>query len=446
MYKIKQNNKPFAVSFAPPVLEALRLLETGGGEAWVVGGAVRDLLCGRKPKDWDIATSVTPERARAIFADWRVLDTGVRHGTLTVIIRGCPIEVTVYRLPGDAAGATSIENDLAARDFTMNAIAYHPERGILDPQGGRSDLQAGIIRAVGNPAARFQEDALRVLRALRLASLFGYRLAPETASAMRRWGPRLSRVAPERVWREFRLLLCGSQAPEILRRWPDIIGVFLPEMLPMVGFDQHSPYHIFDVYEHTLQAIAHLPPAPDLRLAMFFHDIGKPASFFSDTAGVGHFYGHPRLSADIAAKALKRMRSSRAERVKICALVRWHDLDISCRANVIRRWLRKLGPEIFFSLLKIKRADNLAHHPDHIRPGDMDKIIQTARKIMAESGCYRLADLKINGRDLLELGIPESRDIGRILAALLRAVIDGRCANEKQALLLLAAVEARKLK
>ncbi|MDR0434734.1 MAG: CCA tRNA nucleotidyltransferase [Gracilibacteraceae bacterium] len=379
---------PGTAALAAPALAALRLLEASGHEAWVVGGAARDLLRGRQPKDWDIATSAAPEQMRAAFAGLRVLDIGLRHGTLTVIIQGCPIETSVYRRASDATaggdGGATIADDLAARDFTLNAIAFHPERGFLDVAGGRADLAAGLIRAVGDPAARFQEDALRVLRALRFAAVFAYRLEPETAAAMRRLGPNLSRVAPERIYRELVLLLCGREAAEILRRWPDVVGVFLPEMLPMVGFNQYNPHHIFDVYEHTLRALEVTPPEPAPRLAIFFHDIGKPASFTRDAAGIGHFYGHAALSADIAFRVQKRMSAPRVLREKVCDLIHWHDATISCSRKAVRRWLARLGPEMFRLLLQIKRADNLAHHPNSVRTGEFDKLAQLADEILAK--------------------------------------------------------------
>jgi tRNA nucleotidyltransferase (CCA-adding enzyme) len=427
-------NSP-ALPLAAPALEALRLLEAAGHEAWVVGGAVRDLLAGRPPQDWDIATSASPDMMRAAFGRRRVWEMGRGHGTLSVIIRGCPVEATVFRRGGDALGRgpATIADDLAARDFTLNAMAYHPERGVLDLAGGRADLQAGLIRAVGDPAARFGEDPLRVLRALRLAA-DDYRLEEETARVMRRWASRLSRVAPDRIWREFRLLLCGPAAPETLRRWPDAIGVFLPEMLAMVGFDQYNRYHAYDVYEHTLRALAFMPPRPDLRLAIFFHDIGKPATFTRDAAGAGHFYGHAALSAEIAARVMRRLHSSRAERELVCALVLRHDMEIACRRQSVRRCLHLMGPDLFRALLQVKRADNLAHHPDYIG-FPADELERLAEEILAGGECLQRADLAVNGHDLLALGIPPGRALGRILDMLLQTVRNKRCANEKQALL-----------
>jgi tRNA nucleotidyltransferase (CCA-adding enzyme) len=408
---------------------------------------VRDALIGKKPKDWDIMTSATPPEMMSAFAGQSVFPTGIKHGTLTVIAGGSPVEVSAYRLPSDADGdaAATMATDLAARDFTLNAIACHPERGIVDVVGGLDDLRAGVIRAVGNPAARFTEDAARVLRALRFAAQYGYRIEDGTARVMRGWGPRLTRVAPERLWREFRLLLCGPYAAETMLKWPDIIGAFVPEILPMVGFDQHSPYHIYDVYEHTLRALEHLPPSPALRLAMLFHDCGKPASFSLDKAGVGHFYGHPRRSEEIARQVLKRLRSTRAERERVCALTRWHDAPITCRKKSVRHWLRQISPKMFRDLLLIKRADCLAQHPDcRSRLSTLDEIGEILREIMAERGCVRLADLAVNGDDLLALGIPQGRAVGRALDALLWAVTEGKCANERQALLGLAGAHAGK--
>jgi tRNA nucleotidyltransferase (CCA-adding enzyme) len=436
-----------ALPLAESALEVLRLLEANGYEAWVVGGAVRDLLEGRTPKDWDIATSAPLDRMRAIFDRRRVWKTGHGHNTLAVMIlaRDGPVEVSVYRRGKDASGdgKATVADDLAARDFTLNAMAYHPERGVLDLMGGRADMKAGLIRAVGNPAVRFEEDALRVLRAARLFAVYGYHLEAETARAMRRWAPRLSRVAPERLWREFCLLLCGTAAPAALRRWPDAVGVFLPEMLPMVGFEQHNPHHIYDVYEHTLHALSRTPPDLVLRLAVFFHDISKPASFTRDANGIGHFYGHPELGSKVASQVMKRLRSTREEQEKVCVLVRYHNATIACRSRIVKRWLYRLGPELFRALLAVRRADSLAHHPDYARHG-VDELERLTEEILAEGSCFCRKNLAVNGHDLCAIGISQGRAVGRTLDMLLQAVMTGCCANEKQDLLAWAAARKGK--
>ena len=283
---------------SPGAAKALALLQAAGYEAWIVGGCVRDALLGLPPKDYDLTPSALPEETQRVFAAYPRIETGLRHGTVTVLLEGEPLEITTYRVDGvysDARhpdGVTftrSLRQDAARRDFTINAMAYAPGQGLQDFFGGQADLAQGTIRAVGRAETRFHEDALRILRALRFASVLDFTLEGETARAARACAPLLAAVSAERVSGELGKLLCGKAAGRVLRDYPDVLGVVLPEILPMVGLDHRNPHHCYDVWTHTAVAVDHVPPELPLRLAMLFHDIGKPDTFSLGEDGQGHF-------------------------------------------------------------------------------------------------------------------------------------------------------------
>lgn len=284
---------------------AVAALEAAGYQTWAVGGCVRDSLRGAAPHDWDLCTAARPDQMQAVFAGERVLETGLRHGTLTLLTEGGPIEITTFRTDGGYSDGRhpdgvrfvgSVEDDLARRDFTIGAMAWHPQRGLCDPYGGLDDLQEGILRAVGDPDARFAEDALRILRGIRFASRLGFAVERETAAAMRRQAARLNGIAAERVRGELTGLLCGRFVHRALRMFADLIGVVLPELTPMFGCAQRNPHHLYDVWEHSIRAAAQVPADPVLRWAALLHDCGKPACKTVDEQGIGHFYGHPAVS------------------------------------------------------------------------------------------------------------------------------------------------------
>lgn len=290
-------------------LTILQRLNDAGEEAYVVGGCVRDALLGVTPKDWDICTSARPEEMQRIFSGMHVVETGLKHGTLTVVLHHTPYEVTTFRVdgaytdhrhPDGVTFVTDVTMDLARRDFTVNAMAYHPVRGLVDAFGGREDLARRLIRCVGRPEARFEEDALRILRALRFASVYDFDIDPETASAIHALYPTMAQVAAERIRVELSKLLCGKGVGRILRDYSDVITFLLPELAPSVGFEQHTPYHRFDVWEHTVRAVEAVAPTEALRLTMLLHDSGKPACFTMDAQGVGHAYGHQKRSTELA--------------------------------------------------------------------------------------------------------------------------------------------------
>lgn len=436
---------PLSPQVLPPqVLDALDRLHQAGYEAWIVGGCVRDLLLGRVPTDYDITTSALPPQTKEVFRDRRVVETGIRHGTVTLLEEGMPLEITTYRVDGTYSDArhpdgvtftTSLREDAARRDFTVNAMAYAPGLGLRDYFGGQEDLARRLVRAVGDPDRRFQEDALRVLRAIRFASVLDFALEEQTAAAARRQAAGLQKVSAERVFQELSKLLCGPKAGQVLLAYPDILGQVIPELLPMVGFDHRNCHHCYDVYTHTAVAVDHVSPQLPLRLAMLLHDIGKPDTFSLGEDGQGHFYGHPRRSVELAEGILLRLRASKKLREQVLTLVRYHDAQIEEDPARLRRWLHKLGPEGFFALLAIQRGDAAGQAPAYCtRIERADRLESQARALLAQTPCLTLADLAVNGHDLLQLGY-RGPALGRALQRLLEEVLAGRLANEKAALL-----------
>ena len=421
----------------------LETLETAGHEAWCVGGCVRDALLGRRPEDWDVTTSALPEETLALFGP-RGSPTGLKHGTVTVKTPGGPVEVTTYRVDGayldhrrpeSVTFTRSIEEDLGRRDFTVNAMALNLRGELRDPFGGRGDLERGILRCVGDPDRRFQEDALRILRGLRFSAVLGLEIEKGTAEAVRRNREGLRDIAPERIQVEFFKLLPGKRAAEVLRGWPEVFGVFWPELLAMVGFDQRNRHHCYDVWEHTLHALAAVPGDPVLRCAMLLHDVGKPACFTLDEKGVGHFYGHPAVSRELADRMLRRLKCAADFRETVVRLVEWHDRDIPRTDKSIRRALRILGEEDLRRLILVKRADNLGQAPAfRDRQRELDKAEEILDRLLAEDTCFSLRQLAVNGRDLLALGL-SGPAVGAALEALLEKVVDGALPNEREALL-----------
>ena len=398
------------------------------------------------PTTWDLTTSALPAQTEAVFAGERVIETGLRHGTVTVLLAGLPLEITTFRVDGDYSDhrrpdtvrfARSLREDLSRRDFTMNALAYRPRDGVTDLFGGAADLRAGLVRCVGDPDRRFQEDALRMLRALRFAAVLRMTVEPATAAAIRRNRALLAAVARERVREELTRLLCGPDAARVLADFPEVIAELLPELRPCFRFDQCSPYHDRDVWAHTLAALDAAPAEPVLRWAALLHDLGKPGCFTRDAGGTGHFYGHGARSAALADGILRRLRFDTAARERIVLLVRHHDEPILPERQALRRLLNRLGPEAARQLLALHRADTLGQaaccRPRLAQYAQAEALIDA---LLAEDACFSLRDLALNGRDLLALGL-RGPAVGAALEACLQAVIEERVPNERSALLAL---------
>lgn len=423
---------------------ALHTLQSRGHTAFVVGGCVRDSLLGRTPNDWDVTTSALPEEVADCFRNFRVIETGLQHGTLTVLVDGTPIEITTFRNDGiyldhrHPVGVTfsnTVEDDLARRDFTVNAMAYHPERGLVDLFGGREDLKNRVIRCVGDPVTRFREDGLRILRAIRFASVLGFSLDEKTKAAVRSEKSLLEFIAPERIREEFCKLLCGVNAANVIREYVDVIGQFLPELLACRGFEQNTKYHCYDVLEHTLCALSHASNDLFVRLAVLLHDIGKPLCYTEDENG-GHFKGHGPVGTAMTEQILRRLRFDNRTVEIVSRLVERHDRITPAEEKAVKRLMQKMSDQEILWLLEVQRCDRLAHAKGFDEPpASLDEVPRLMERIHASNACLSLKTLAVRGDDLLRLGIPEGKSIGDALAHLLDAVIEGTLPNEREALL-----------
>ena len=428
------------------VCSLLARLESAGYQGWAVGGCVRDTLRGAVPSDWDVTTDARPERVMALFGE-RAIPTGLKHGTVTVCAGETHVEVTTFRRDGtysdhrrpDAVQfSSSLEEDLARRDLTVNAMAMDLWGHICDPFGGQEDLLHRVLRCVGDPLRRLDEDALRIMRTLRFAAVLGFTIEPDTSAALHRRAPLLADIAAERILVEMNKLLTGEYMASVLLAYPDVLGVFLPELLPCVGFDQRNVHHCYDVWTHSVYAASAIAPDAALRWAMLLHDIGKPDCFTVDEHGTGHFYGHPARSAELAEAICRRLRMDKKSAQRIVTLVRWHDRDIPRTEKAVARAARQLGEDTLRQLLAVKRADNRAQSPlCRGRVADIDRAEAILDDLLARQSCFSLRELAVRGNDLTALGL-RGPAVGEALQKLLDAVMDGSVPNERPALLALA--------
>ena len=426
----------------------IRKIEESGFEAYAVGGCVRDLLLGREPKDFDITTDAVPQEIKRIFRN--TVDTGIQHGTVTVVLRGGAYEVTTYRIDGEyedgrhpknVTFSRSLKEDLARRDFTINAMAYHPDRGIRDLFGGRDDLKKGIIRCVGVPGERFSEDALRVMRALRFAAQLGFAIEENTFRAAAEHAEDLRKISAERI-RDEMMKLITSPHPEMWRKaWEaGITAVILPEFDVCMRTPQNTPYHIYDIGTHIIHAMQAVDPDPVLRLTMLLHDLAKPEVHYRDISGYDHFKGHAAQGAALAADILKRLKFDNDTIRKVTQLIRYHDMKPHLTPASVRRAVVTIGPELFEDFLKMQRADTMAKNPEYTAANiaRIDETEKLYREIIERGDCLRIADLKINGEDLIRAGIKPGKQIGYILDSALMAVIEEPSLNDKELLMMYA--------
>ena len=421
----------------------LNRLENAGFQAYIVGGCVRDAILGLEPNDYDMCTNALPEETEAVFADHKLVLAGKKHGTVGVITEGGVIEITTFRTEGNYTDnrhpewvkfVPSIEEDLARRDFTVNAMAYSPNRGLIDPFGGQEDLKNHILKAVGDPAQRFREDSLRILRGARFAAK--YELIPEerTLKAMAELRGLMDNLARERVFEELCKLLLSATAEDLLRYAP-LIAQVIPELESQIGFDQRNVHHAYDLFTHTAHVTALSPRELPLRWAGLLHDVGKVPSFFIDEEGHGHFYGHAKISAPMADDILRRLKAPTALREEVVRLCELHMTIIQPEKKIVRRWLGKLGPELMDKLLTFQEADILGKGiPEGDELDQFPKLRSIIAEIQAENACFNLKDLAINGHDLMALGY-SGKAIGACLNRLLELVMEEKLPNEKEALL-----------
>ena len=427
------------------VVELLDCLNKSNYEAYVVGGCVRDTLLGLKPHDWDICTSASPQEMIEFFSGYRVLKTGLKHGTLTVLVNEKPIEVTTFRTDGEykdhrhpesVVFVKTLKEDLSRRDFTVNAMAYHPQSGIQDPFGGREDLKKGILRCVGKATERFDEDALRILRGLRFAATYALVPETETAKVLHNCANLLGSVSAERIQVELCRMLVGKDIGKILEDFSDVFFAFLPELKACDGFWQFSPYHDRDVLNHTIAAIQHSAQDLTVRLTLLLHDIGKPLCFTKDENGNGHFFGHAKHSEILTTDILKRLRFDNKTISDVCLLIKYHDSVIEQTETAVKRWLNRLGAELFDKLLLVKEGDCKGHAVCLLEPRmeELSNIRKIRDVIIEQRQCFSLRDLSINGNDVLSLGY-SGEAVGEQLQWALNAVIEKQLPNEKSVLL-----------
>lgn len=419
-------------------------LETNGYEAYLVGGAVRDIIMKKTPNDTDITTNATPEEVKKVFCEHSTIDTGLKHGTVTLIIEEIPFEITTYRTesgysdgrhPDLVLFSKNIRDDLSRRDFTMNSIAFNQNVGFIDPFNGISDIKNKTIRCVGNPTERFTEDSLRILRALRFSSVLGFEIEEETEKALYDCRELLSNISPERVYIELTKLLCGKNVRTVLMKYSDVIAIVVPEIKAMKGFNQHNFHHKYDLLGHTATVTQNISPKVHLRLAAFLHDVAKPLCMSFDKDDVGHFYGHPSLGAKIADEILRRLKSDNRTREAVTTLIKLHDNPIEESERIIKRKLRTIGKDMLFDLIELQRADTSGLADEfHTRFEHFDKLIALTESIVTQEECFSLKNLDINGNDIIALGY-QGRKVGDILNILLDEVIDGKTENSKEKLI-----------
>lgn len=425
------------------VKEALEKLNAAGHEAWLVGG-VRDLLLRREVHDWDLTTSATPEEIKSVFADYSLNLMGEKFGTVAVHYGSCFLDITTFRKEGSykdhrhpsaVTFTKNIFDDLKRRDFTINAIVYHPENGFRDFFCGRRDLKKRLIRAIGDADARFNQDAVRILRALRFSAVLGFDIEEKTKSAIHRNKELLLTIAPERILPEFCRMICGRNIRYVLTEFSDVIGVLIPEILPAIGFSQRSPFHQYDVWQHTVHAVAYADPDPDIRLTLFFHDLSKPSCLSVDENGRGHFYSHPKKSAALAKSIMERMKFPARQTELVTHLVYYHDSHPNSEADV-KHLLGNVGEENFFRLLRVMEADTLAHSKWTVkkRLAQIQRLKETGERILSSGECYSLGGLAITGSDLTKHGVTGQR-VGQLLRIALQNVILGKWKNEKDLIL-----------
>lgn len=425
----------------------IKTITDAGFEAYAVGGCVRDSLLGRVPQDWDITTSATPEQVKGLFS--RTIDTGIQHGTVTVMLDKEGFEVTTYRIdgkyedgrhPNEVTFTPSLEEDLKRRDFTINAMAYNEREGLVDLFGGMEDIEKKLIRCVGKAEDRFGEDALRMLRAIRFSAQLGYKIEEQTREAISKMAYSLSKISAERIQAELVKLLV-SDHPDYLREAYEtgVTQVILPEFDVMMKTPQNHPHHQYNVGEHTLHSLLEIEADKDLRLTMLFHDVGKPKTLVMDEDGTTHFYGHPAVSEKMTEEILHRLKFDNDTLRKVCRLVKYHDYGNGIKPDMrmVRRAINKIGEDIFLEVLQVKRADVMSQSM-YLREEKLASLEEWRRlyeEIMSRKQCVSLKNLAVTGSDLIAAGREPGKALGDTLNALLDLVLEHPEYNQKELLL-----------
>lgn len=428
----------------------INTLQNNEHSAYVVGGCVRDSLMGRIPHDWDICTSATPEQMLEIFKNYKIIETGLKHGTVTIVIDGEQYECTTYRIDGTYSDNRRPDNvtftndlieDLRRRDFTINAMAYNDTEGLIDPFNGLQDINQKKIKCVGFAKDRFNEDTLRILRAIRFAAQLNFIIEPSTDWEIHQQYKSLENISIERINNEFCKIVTSNNFCVELVLYKDVFSLFIPELKDMFDFPQNNPHHCYDVFNHTIHAIEECN-SDDLitRLAVFFHDFGKPHCYQDGEDGIRHFKGHGKVSANMTDTIMKRLKFDNKTRNNVVQLVYYHDVTLEISNRSVKRWLNKLGINQFTRLLDIRCSDVMGQKSNY----DMDRIekVNTIKKILndilKENYCFSLKNLAINGDDLIQIGFKPGKELGNLLNILLKEVIDEELENDRDILLNMA--------
>ena len=434
-------------TISPQAAKALRALEAAGYEAYLVGGCVRDDLMGIPPHDYDITTSARPDEIKRVFSGCRLVLDGEKHGTISPVIDGDLTEITTFRAdgaysdgrhPDEVSFSTRLSDDLERRDFTINAMAWSERTGLVDLYHGEEDLKNGCIRAVGDPQARFREDALRILRGMRFASRLGFSIEPQTAAAMHSLAPRLEAISRERVFAELTGILQGEHAMTVLSDFHDVLFTVVPELFPLYMCPQKSVYHIYDVWEHTLHVLDAISPrTPVLTWAALLHDCGKPQTRMRDRKGYDHYPQHQAIGAKVAERILQSLKVSNAFLKDVCTLVLYHDEKLD--AQTAKLLMYRVGPERFEALVSLRRADLLAHAPRVMKELDaLEGATARYHEALDKQECVSLRTLAVNGDDMMALGY-QGPEIREALERLLLCVLRDEIRNERESLMQKAA-------
>lgn len=427
------------------VSELMNILYEAGYTSYAVGGCVRDATLGKEPYDWDVTTSAKPEQMQKIFSSFKTIDNGLKHGTLCVINKHKPVEITTMRVdmgysdnrhPDQVEFTSNIETDLSRRDFTVNAMAYSPLNGFKDPYGGTEDIKKRIIKCVGKPDVRFEEDALRIMRGLRFASVLGFDIEKNTADSIIKNKSLLHNIAPERIREELLKLLCGNNVKKILMDFAEVFFEIIPELEHMYKFPQNTPYHIYDVWEHTAVAVASSEPNPIIRMTMLLHDCGKPKMHTTDSNGTDHFKKHQEVSYELSLGILKRLRFSNDEQKEISRLIKYHDLRPTGERTEVLLMASELSPEFMLRLLPVLRADAMAQNPENLskKLHELKKTEEIIKTAINEKTCLSIKELNIDGNDLRTLGF-KGKKISEALNVLLKKVVAEEILNNRQLLI-----------
>jgi tRNA nucleotidyltransferase (CCA-adding enzyme) len=426
----------------------LNTLEFNDYKAYVVGGCVRDSLLNIVPKDWDICTDCLPETILEIFKDFNVIKTGLQHGTVTVVIENVPYEITTFRKDGDYTDrrrpdsvkfVSDVVLDLSRRDFTVNSMAYNHKEGLIDPFCGQEDLNNRIIRCVGVPDDRFEEDALRLLRAARFACRFNFMIESATMRSMYDYASTIEKISQERITSELNQILLSPNfitGMKLLKQ-SNLLKYVLPELFDCIDVQQNNNYHQYKVYDHILRSVTNIEPKLYLCLTMLFHDIAKPQCKTTDEKGIDHFYRHNEVGARMTDIILRRMKYDNETITKVVQLVSIHNCDIPCTIGAVKRWLNKIGEDTFRDLLKVKYADMYAQSVYSIeqKKPKLAQLKLLLEQVLVANECFSKKDLAINGANLIDMGFKEGKIIGEIINELVKMVIDSPEINTKERLL-----------